>query len=60
MLQEVLRDQDIGSCEQWLSVKNGQDYLHPIENRSGLFVRCTGHCVFEYMCVATKVPLAEI
>ena len=27
ILQEVRRDQDIGSCEQWLSVKIGQDYL---------------------------------
>ena len=39
MLQEVRIDQNIGSCEQWLNIKNDQDYLHPIEKRSELFVR---------------------
>ena len=53
MLQEV-------RSEQWLSVKNNQDYLHLIEKKPGLFVRNTGCCIYEYLCVATKVPLEEI
>ena len=35
MLQEVQKEQDIGSCEQWLNIKNDQDYLHPVEKKPG-------------------------
>ena len=60
MLQEEQKEQDIGSCEQWLNIKNDQDYLHPVEKKPGLFVRQTGCFIFKYLCVAIKVPLAEI
>ena len=60
LLQKVRRDQDMGCCEQWLSIKDEPDYLYPMEKRQGLLVRCTGCFVFEYLCVATEVPLAEI
>ena len=60
MLQEVQRKQDIGSCEQWLSIMNDRDYLLPIKKKPGLFVRRTGCCIYKCLCVATKVPLAEI
>ena len=33
MLQKVQKEQDIGSCEQWLNIKNDQDYLHPVEKK---------------------------
>ena len=46
--------------EHWLNVKNDQDYFHLIEKKPGLFVRHTGCCIYEYLCVATKVPLEEI
>ena len=60
MLQEEQKEQDIGTCEQWLNVKNDRDYLHPVEKKPGLFVRQTGCFIFKYLCVAIKVPLAEI
>ena len=60
MLQEVQRKQDIGSCEQWLSIMNDRDYLLPIEKKPGVFVRRTGCCIYKCLCVATKVRLAEI
>ena len=40
--------------EHWLNVKNDQDYFHLIEKKLGQFVRHTGCCIYEYLCVATK------
>ena len=49
MLQEEWKDQDVGSCEQWLNIKNNWDYSHSIEKKPRLFVRCTGCCIYEYL-----------
>ena len=60
MLQKVWRDQDISSFGDWLSNENDRDYLHPIEKKPRLFVRCKGCFIYKFLCVETKVPLTEI
>lgn len=59
-LQEVRGELTIGKFEQWLDIKNDQDYLHTIEKKLGLLVRHTGCCIYKYLCVATEVLLEEI
>ena len=60
MLQDVQREQDISSCEQWFDIKNDGDYLHPKKKKPGLFMTPTGCCIYNYLYVAAEVPLAEI
>ena len=52
---KILAVMNSGFC-----MKNDRDYLHPIEKKLGLLVKQTGCCIYEYLCLTTKVPLAEI
>ena len=46
-LRNVRLEQDVGSCEMLLIIKNDRDYLHSVHRKPGLFVKRTaGRVVF--------------
>lgn len=50
LIRNVQLEQNVGSCEAWLHIKNEHDYLQPVIRKAGLFVRRMGMAIYEYQC----------